>query len=563
MALPEFRAASQRMRRARGASLGLALGLASVAAGPLAAWPTPALAATVSNQVTLPVASFSDMVVDGAHSHVFVSSPGSNEVLVLDYQGNIVQTIAESGGPSAMVLQDSTLYVALNTAGAIDRIDTATLAESGLLTAAGSLTHPSQLVLAAGALWTGTQTPDYNNVCIARVDMGTGAVTSFTHVCQYGLGIRSNPTDANMLITWDLGLEPATITTYDVSSGSPATLHSQWEQRLENLQDIAGGPSGTSFVAASGWPYEFDEWSYSDLQQNGTVYPASNYPTAVATTGANGGLVAGGLNAPYGNALWVYRFDSPSHLFFSGLNGDDIAPRGVAFSPDGQLVFAVSVVWNGSTDVTTFTVVDLQLAPPPVVSASPVSDTEGQQFSGVVGSFSGGTAPYTATVNWGDGTSPTSGTMTADGNGGFTVAAQHVFAEEGSPHVSLTVVDATGATVTAGAAATVADAPISVTVNTAPQSSTATTHAVATLSDGDAGGVASDYSGSVSMFVGSVPVGPAFACPSTLCSIAANGTGGFSITISSALPPGSYRTTVTVSDAGGATSGATGTVTVS
>src|SRR5215472_11234169 len=34
---------------------------------------------------TLPVSTFGDMVVDAAHSHVFVSAPGSNEILVFDY----------------------------------------------------------------------------------------------------------------------------------------------------------------------------------------------------------------------------------------------------------------------------------------------------------------------------------------------------------------------------------------------------------------------------------------------------------------------------------------------
>src|SRR5207253_7720586 len=55
------------------------------------------------------------------------------------------------------------------------------------------------------------------------------------------------------------------------SSDLPVTIQSRSEGVLGNLQDIAGGPTGTSFITASGSPYEFDEWRYSDLQQNGVI----------------------------------------------------------------------------------------------------------------------------------------------------------------------------------------------------------------------------------------------------------------------------------------------------
>lgn len=295
-----------------------------------------------SAPVTLPVTSFGDMVVDAANSHIFLSAPGSNEILVLDYSGNIVKTITGEAGADAMVITGSTLYVTLKTGGGIDRIDTSTLTETSPLTSA-SLVDPTELVLANGALWTSNGNQG-SSACLAKVSTSTGAVTTYSsspNFCYYGLGIRPNPANANMLITWDLGLEPATVITFDVSTDPPTVLQSVWESRLQNLQDIAGGPTGTGFIAASGYPYEFDEYRYTDLAQNGIAYAASNYPTAVATTSAHGGLMVGGLNAAYGNSIWAYRYDQPAAQLFSGWYGASIPPRGLAFRPDGGTVFAV------------------------------------------------------------------------------------------------------------------------------------------------------------------------------------------------------------------------------
>lgn len=546
------RRAGRQIRGLMAAGVATTLALGGLVAGGHGA----ALAATVSAQVALPVSSFGDMVVDPLHNHVLVSSPGSNEILVLDFAGNTVGTLTGLAGPDAMVLDGSTLYVTLSTAGAIDRIDTGTLAETGMLTQ-GALVKPTQLVEANGALWTGTQSPDVNNVCLSRVDMGTGQVTTFAApYCYYGLGIRPNPANTDMLVTWDLGLEPATITTLDISTGSPVQLQSRWEQVEGNLQDIAGGPSGNGFITASGSPYEFDEWNYSDLQQNGIVYPASNYPTAVTTTGANGGLMAGGLDATYGNAIWVYRYDNPGQLLFEGAYGAEIAPRGLEFSPDGQSVFGVSVSWNGSTYTVSFLVVSLGAAPMSGKGAT-VSATEGQSFSSLVGSFSGGTPPYRASINWGDGTVST-GSVAASGNAD-SVTGQHAYAEEGTAQIAVTVTDASGASLGMTGTATIGDASVSAVVNSARQSSKNGRYLIATLTDTDAGGVASDYTATVTLAAKKSTY--SFSCPSTTCTISANGSGGFAISVSSsALPSGTYTATVSVRDAGGATATATGSV---
>lgn len=80
----------------------------------------------------------------------------------------------------------------------------------------------------------------------------------------------------------------------------------------------------------------------------------------------------------------------------------------------------------------------------------PVSVIEGQAFSGTVMDFTASDAgPFTATINWGDATPPTAGTVTPLGGGSFQVAATatpHTYPEDGSYTVSVQINDTADAT---------------------------------------------------------------------------------------------------------------------
>jgi len=80
------------------------------------------------------------------------------------------------------------------------------------------------------------------------------------------------------------------------------------------------------------------------------------------------------------------------------------------------------------------------------LTISPVSVTaiETQTFSGTMATFTdaGSTdtaAQYSATINWGDGTSSTGAVSGTAGT--FTVAATHAYADEGSFPINVQVVD--------------------------------------------------------------------------------------------------------------------------
>src|SRR6186713_1332858 len=102
----------------------------------------------------LALGNFGDMVVDPAHSHVFVSSrDGGTSVVVLDYDGNVVDTIPGLSYPWGMALDEgtSTLYVAESGGSTIATVDTSTLEINDHLSVA-PWTSPRWLALAGGRL---------------------------------------------------------------------------------------------------------------------------------------------------------------------------------------------------------------------------------------------------------------------------------------------------------------------------------------------------------------------------------------------------------------------------
>jgi hypothetical protein len=93
----------------------------------------------------------------------------------------------------------------------------------------------------------------------------------------------------------------------------------------------------------------------------------------------------------------------------------------------------------------------------------PVSATAGTQFSGTVATFTEAVpdivaSDYTATIEWGDGTS-SAGIITPASGGGFAVSCAHTYAAGGTFAISVKITDVQGATATATSTATVAGPP--------------------------------------------------------------------------------------------------------
>lgn len=304
----------------------------------------------------LSVKGFGRMVVDPMHCQVFVSSPGSDSIVVVDYSGRVVRTITGEFGADAMVVSGLTLYVTLTTAGAVDAISTVRLAK--IRTLASGLVSPRDLVMAGGLLWTTTGPCAQRTLQLASVDPVTGAshvyAPSADSDLSYCASFASNPGMPNLILAWDAGIGPGTLTKIDVSTGAPVFVESKLEMRLQNLIDLAFTPDGARFITASGWPYEFDEWNLAGLDQDGVIYPGSAYPIAVAVTAAGRGMMAGGLDAPNGPSLFRYTLGRPAATpgVLSGTDSNVLYPRGIVFGVGGMTIFAVSGDVNFTRTVT-------------------------------------------------------------------------------------------------------------------------------------------------------------------------------------------------------------------
>ncbi len=189
-------------------------------------------------------------------------------------------------------------------------------------------------------------------------------------------------------------------------------------------------------------------------------------------------------------------------------------------------------------------------ASPLAVTSANFSATEGQQFSGGVAAFtatspSAAASDFSATIDWGDGTT-TSGTVTAGDAGGFLVTGSHLYAEEGAQNVSVTIHDNSSNAVTAHDAVAVTDAPLFGAGTHFLSAPGQTRHGVTVGSFIDTGGgePVANYSATIDWGDGTTSAG----------TITALGGGVFRVSGDHTYShPGVYSVNVSVADEGGAT----------
>jgi len=191
---------------------------------------------------------------------------------------------------------------------------------------------------------------------------------------------------------------------------------------------------------------------------------------------------------------------------------------------------------------------------PLTATGASLSATEGFTFQGTVAALTAAAAAsdFTATIDWGDGTSTTTGSVTSSGNGGFLVAGHHVYAEQGSFNVVVTVTDknnntlaANNNTITAADTVKVADAPLLAVGNEIDVSQGVTASNVTVASFVDTGGAdaVGDYTATIDWGDGTTTTGTVSISNGTLNVV---GSHAYAAT-------GHYPVKVTIQDEGGAT----------
>ncbi len=290
-----------------------------------------------------------------------------------------------------------------------------------------------------------------------------------------------------------------------------------------------------------------------------------------------------GISRPQGPACDIGSFEfrvpvlnlptSPITVNATGANGATVTYTATASEPDdASATPTVSCLpASGSTfpiGTTTVNCTASDAATPPdtttgsfsvvvqptlTVSVPGVNATEGSAFSGVVatGTAYGTTNPLSASINWGDGNSST-GSITLNPDGSYSVAGSHTYAEEGSYALTVTVNDSGSLSATGNGSATVADAAL--TLKQFQVSSPKALHGSlkATFTDADPGGTLSDYTATINWGDGNtVTVSVVKGKLSFKCS----GTHTYA-------KAGKYKVTLTVTDSGGSQLTKTATLTV-
>ena len=284
-----------------------------------------------------------------------------------------------------------------------------------------------------------------------------------------------------------------------------------------------GGPAG-GFVIPAGSTASFSAITFgacNNLSWGYQLNGGANQVQATFAGGCTSGTAPDVTIGPFATptSLRIFLTDNTCHVTYysDGLPVDHVIVSG---SNPYQLRYADAGGFcerpgpfndfQGCNFCVTLAITDQAIA----ASGRDVSAIEGQSFSGAVATFSdadqsSAAADYSASINWGDGTPPTAGTISGSG-GSFAVSGSHTYAEEGSYVITVVVtdVDNSSSTATAHGSATVADAKLTAVPACTGTSTVAYAGPTATFTDAASpSGTLSDFSATIAWGDGSTSAG--------------------------------------------------------
>ena len=312
--------------------------------------------ASAAAPVSLPISSYYQMVVDGAHGHIFISQGSSQDgILVTDLSGQVITTITGQSGVVGIALSPdgSTLYAALSTADAVTAISTGTLTQTASypLPAGDS---PFNVAVQSGKIWVSYNTGTLFAAAVGYFDPSASSPALQTPAVMGGWytapQLAADPTDTGVLVAIGSGMSVAGLASYDTAANPVSTLAgSPGESPVcSDEQDLAVAPGGSQFAVAchdvGAVDNVYSTASLSLLRSLGSsVYPA--FPVAIAYDGA-GHIAAGTTTSVPSPDLYIYPPGSTTaqntySLYTLGGPGGILAPRGLAWVSDGSQLFGI------------------------------------------------------------------------------------------------------------------------------------------------------------------------------------------------------------------------------
>ncbi len=407
---------------------------------------------------------------------------------------------------------------------------------------------------AYGQVATTTLTATINNATITPVSgtfvatEGSGFTGAVGHFSDPN--VDAGAADFSASINWGDGTTTATVPGDIVSDGSGGFLvngtHTYAEEGPATvITTITGLGNGTATSVY------FGTLADAALTVNGANI------VGIEGTGFTGGVVAGFTDADPSGTLsdftatinWGDETSSAGTVTADGHGGWTVA---------GDHQYAVAATYTVTTTVNDAggatqtgiasatiahgTIVPTGVNVTAIEGTALASTTRVAQFSDT--NLSAVAGDFTATIDWGDGTTPSTGSVTANGNH-FDVTASHTYNHAGSRLFTITIAGAGDSKVTS-ATATINNNTIAITglVNTAVEG-TAFIGNVASFTDANTAAVKGDFTATIDWNDGSAP---------TTSTVNDKNGGGFFITgTHTYTAPGSYAPVVTITGGAGQT----------
>ncbi|GII26489.1 lactonase family protein [Planosporangium mesophilum] len=295
----------------------------------------------------LPLTSFGAIAVDAGHKHVFLSGgTAANAIVVTDYSGHALKTISGQYGATGLVLSadGSTLYTANAAGDAVSAIDTKTLTEKQRY-ATGAQTCPTRLARTGTTIWFG-----YG--CGSSWTGGIGSLDTSVTPPVVGLNqqgavdfqgaplLSANGAANGTLLAVQPQLSLSTVAVY-ATTGATASLTITGTVSGSNITDGTLTPDDAQLFTAAGSRDGAAAFTATDLSGRG-AYPTGRYPNAVAVAPDGSALAAGAYSTD--KDVYLYRLGgaTPTRTVELG-SGRILADRGLAFTPDGKVLFVVAL----------------------------------------------------------------------------------------------------------------------------------------------------------------------------------------------------------------------------